>query len=67
MNTFENIKDPGLDSVWFVDTSWTAKQVDEYLRSKLDMNDRLIVTKLHPGTHQGWLDQSVWNWVNARV
>lgn len=32
-----------------------------------DSDDRLIVTKLVFGQHQGWLDKKVWDWINARL
>jgi hypothetical protein len=67
LDAFENTKDGGLDSVRFVSTTWTADQVSADLRTKMDDNDRLIVTKLVSGNHQGWLSQATWNWINSRL
>lgn len=67
LERYEHIKDPGLDSVRFLSTSWTAEQVSQDLRLKLDTNDKIIVTKLASGSHQGWLAKSVWDWINARI
>lgn len=67
LETMENMKDPGLDSVRFVSTTSTATQIDAYLRQKLDTNDRLFVSKLHKGEHQGWLGKNVWAWINTRL
>ena len=67
IESFQNIKDPDLDSVRFIHTDWSADQVDEDLRTRLDGNDRLFVTKLIRGGHQGWLNQNVWDWINARL
>jgi hypothetical protein len=67
MNRYQHIKDPGLDSVWFVNTDWSATQVDSDVRTRMDGNDRLFVTRLVQGQHQGWLDKDVWDWINARL
>ena len=67
LDRYENIKDPELDSVRFVSTNWSADQVSSDLRTKLDNNDRLFVTKLVAGNHQGWLGKDVWDWINARL
>lgn len=64
---FEHTKDAGLDSVWFVSTAWSADQTSAHLRKKMDDNDKLVVTQLKAGEHQGWLTQSVWTWINARL
>ena len=64
---YENKKDAGLDSFRFVSTNFTADQLSDALRKKFDGNDRIIVTKLVSGNHQGWLDKTVWDWINARV
>jgi len=67
LETYDHIKDVGLDSVWFISTQSSADQIDQYLRQKLDDNDRLFVSKLRSGEHQGWLSQSIWDWINARI
>ena len=67
LNQYEHIKDPGLDSVYFVSTNWTADQVSEDLRKNLDNNDKIIVTKLVDGNHQGWLSKVVWSWIGDRI
>lgn len=67
LERYENKKDPGLDSVRFVSTNWTADQVSADLRTKLDDNDKIIVTKLISGNYQGWLSQAVWEWIAARL
>jgi hypothetical protein len=50
-----------------VSTSQTADTVSDNLRSALDNNDRLMVTKLVSGNHQEWLSKDVWDWMNARI
>ena len=67
LEAYENTWDDGLDSVRFISTANSAAQVDAYLRQKLDANDRLFVTRLISGEHQGWLTKSVWDWINQRL
>jgi hypothetical protein len=67
LQNYQHIKDGGLDSVWFISTQQSANQIDSYLRQRLDDNDRLFVSLLRLGEHQGWLEQAVWDWINARV
>lgn len=67
LEAYENTRDGGLDSVRFISTPSSADQIDEYLRQKLDGNDRLIVTRLVAGGYQGWLDKDVWAWINQRL
>jgi hypothetical protein len=67
LNRYENKKDPGLDSVRFVSASWSADEVSADLRKKPDDNDRILVTKLISGNHQGWLSKDVWDWINAHL
>jgi hypothetical protein len=67
LERYENKKDSGLDSVRFVSTQLSADQLSDDLRKKLDDNDRIIVTKLISGNHQGWLGKDVWEWINARL
>ena len=67
LSQYEHIKDPGLDSVWFISTDWSASEIDTDLRKHMDSDDRIIVTKLASGGHQGWLDKKIWDWINAKL
>jgi hypothetical protein len=67
LSRYQHIKDPGLDSVWFLSSDASAHQIEADVRTKLDTDDRLMVTKLVSGDHQGWLDKSIWDWINARL
>ena len=67
LNRYENKADSALETVRWVSTTNSASQVDETLRQKLDKNDRLFVSKLNPGERAGWLENDVWEWINARV
>jgi len=64
---YDHIRDPGLDSAWFVSTNWTADQVSGDLRKMVDEDDRIIVVQLYGGSPQGWLAQSGWNWISVRL
>lgn len=66
-DNYENIGDPGLETVRFVSTTQSADQVSGFLRQKMDSNDRVFVSKLRIGEHQGWLTQNVWDWINKRM
>lgn len=67
LKRYEHIKDEGLDSVWFIRSNLDANSVSADIRTKLNDNDRLIVTKLVSGQHQGWLASEIWEWINARI
>lgn len=57
-----------LYSQWLVDTQGTATTWREYLQQTggIDSNDRLLVTEV-TRNWDGWLDQTVIDWVAARV
>ena len=67
LDEYTNVKDPGLDSVRFVSTTWSAQEVYSDLRKSLDNNDRIFVISFKDGSRQGWLNQNVWDWINARL
>ncbi|EBA11725.1 hypothetical protein [Roseobacter sp. CCS2] len=67
IETYTNTHDPGLESVRFVSTTSSASAVSDKLRKVLDDDDRIFVTKLVAGGHAGWLQKSVWSWINARI
>lgn len=67
LDRYPNVSDSGLESVRWVSSNATAFQVSDDLRLKLDLNDRIFVTKVNNGEHQGWLSKNVWEWINARL
>tara|TARA_R110002020_G_scaffold471284_1_gene698199 strand:+ start:2825 stop:3109 length:285 start_codon:yes stop_codon:yes gene_type:complete len=67
LNQYEHIKDPGLDSVWFISSTSSASALEGSIRANMDDSDRLFVTKLVTGNHQGWIGQDIWTWINARI
>lgn len=67
MQTLTHKKDPGLDSVWFVQSNEGATTLRDYIRVAMDDNDRIVVSRMNPGQHDGWLNKDVWEWINARL
>jgi hypothetical protein len=67
LERLENTHDTMLDSVRFVSTDYDATELSEYLRQKLDASDHIIVTELQSGSHQGWLAEPTWKWINDRI
>ncbi|MDT4818089.1 hypothetical protein FQZ97_511770 [compost metagenome] len=67
LERYDHTKDGGLESVRWISTTGTADQVLEDLRAKLDANDRVFLSQVARGNHQGWLSQQVWDWINARI
>lgn len=61
------IRDPQLETVWFLQSTATASALSNDLRVKLDDNDRLVVSKMNRGEHAGWLNTDVWAWIEARL
>jgi len=67
LNKYDHKADSGLETVRWVSTTSSAAQVSDFLRQKLDDDDRLFVSKLHSGCHAGWLEKDVWAWIDARL
>ncbi|AZC51338.1 MULTISPECIES: hypothetical protein [Pseudomonas] len=67
LERYQNVKDPGLESVRWISSNATAAQIDEDLRLKLDSNDRIFITKLNNREYQGWLNKDVWTWIDTRL
>jgi len=56
-----------LDSTWLISTQETAQVLSERLRSRMDNDDRLFVSKVNRSEYWGWLSQEYWNWLKART
>ncbi|MBR7522961.1 MULTISPECIES: hypothetical protein [Pseudomonas] len=67
LERYQNCKDAGLESVRWISADITADQLSQDLRTKLDDNDSIFVSKLTAGNHQGWLNKATWDWINARL
>lgn len=66
LERYEHTKDPALETVRWISTNSSATEVSQFLRQKLDDNDRLFISKVNSGQRDGWLSQTVWDWINAR-
>lgn len=67
LKTYDYIRDSGLDSVWFISTAKSAIQLSDHIRMVMDDNDRLIVTKMNRFEYNGWMDEDIWKWIDARI
>ena len=65
LDQYPNIKDSGLDSVRFLSTTWTAEQVYDDLKVKLDGNDKIIVVSLSGASYYGYLNKGVWEFIDS--
>ena len=58
----------GLESVWLLDTQWTASQVRDELKKLVDPNDRVFVCRLQGNWASlryscgDWLNDAERNW-----
>jgi hypothetical protein len=66
LDRLETIKHPGLDSVRFVSTSKSAKELIEYLGPVLDADDKIVATQMKD-SYWGWVSKTVWEWIAARI
>lgn len=67
LERYDYTKDSGLESVRWISTTGTPDQVLEDLRTKLDANDRVFLSQVTRGNHQGWLSEQTWAWINSRL
>lgn len=70
-NLYEEIKSLGdwahyLESVWFVDTSFTSTQIRERLLPHIDQNDNLFICRV-VRDYDGWAHKELWKWLSERV
>jgi hypothetical protein len=55
-----------LYSQWFVETNDGPNTWHERMKQVTDANDNWFICQVTKA-HQGWLDKSVWAWLNARL
>lgn len=60
-------RDPGLDSVWFIQTNYSLIQVKNRLFANIDQDDRIFFCKFTNENCVGWLNEDVVAWINARA
>lgn len=66
-DSYDNIKDSGLDSVRFISTSETVSEVFVYLKTRLDEDDRIIITLLTKDAYAGRIKTIVSDWISQRI
>jgi CRISPR/Cas system-associated endoribonuclease Cas2 len=67
LEKYDYIRDPGLDSVWFISTTKTAEKLAEHIQNVLDENDRIFVTKLNSFEYNGWMHEDIWKWIKIKL
>ena len=67
LGRYEHTMNFGLEIVRWISTPDSPDQISDFLRRKMDDNDRLFLSKLNRGEHQGWLSQTTWDLINARL
>lgn len=67
ISQYDNIKDRGLDSVYFIATEIGLHALYTDLRGALDNNDRIMVVGLSISNYQGWLHEDAVAWINSRI
>jgi hypothetical protein len=58
-------RDPNLDSVWFVSTSYAPNQASEYLRRATDGDDTHFICRVRSGERAGWMSKEVWTFIQG--
>ena len=67
LKAYSYAKDPGLDSVWFIETQLTPEQIFNSLAGSIDKNDRVFISRIRLDENYGWLSPEVWNWLEPRI
>jgi hypothetical protein len=67
LDRYDHVSDPGLESVRWVSTTWSASQISNDLRTKMDNNDTLFVSQVMAGTYDGWLKPQTWQWIASKL
>lgn len=64
LEKLKNKKDVSLDTVRFIATTYSALELKNYLRQKMDDDDRIVVVRMYE--YSGWLSKDVWEWIDAQ-
>ena len=56
-----------LDSTWLVSTTESVNQLRDRLRKHVDQNDHIFISKVNAGQYDGWMPQTVWDWITPRL
>ena len=62
------VKDPNLDSVWFIDTQYELSAIQEHIKRAMGVDDRFVVVKMTSEEYVGVLSsKDMWNWIDSRT
>ncbi len=51
---------------WIVWTDKSPDQIFQILKPRIGENDQFLIAPLDLTTHQGWMPQWVWDWINSK-
>lgn len=54
-----------LESVWFVDTTLSAENIQRAIKPVMDPNDTMFITKVTSG-YFGHADKDLWSWLKSK-
>lgn len=54
-----------LESIWFVDTNLSSKEIHEVIRPSMDKGDTVFITKVNSGYH-GHANKDLWTWLTSK-
>ena len=65
----ETRRDPGLDSVWFVDTVYSVLDIQNHFTDNgiIDKDDRFFISKLAIENVSGWLAADIVDWLHLKL
>lgn len=63
----ETKRDPTLESVWFINTSYSYTQIQNHLLANIDKDDKVFFCRVNPGQYDGWLNKDVWTWITTHA
>ncbi len=56
-----------MDSYWFIYTSESVNTWSDRLRQVIDKNDNIFIVDITGQSRQGWMKQSVWDWLDKHA
>lgn len=56
-----------MDSTWLVCSDQSASDVFDIIKSVIDKNDNVFISKVNPNEYSGWLSQKKWDWIKRNI
>lgn len=56
-----------LDSTWLISTTESATQLRDRLRTTMDEDDSIFISKVNRIEYEGWLAQEYWDWIRSHI